>query len=288
MLNVTTFYHFVRLAQDDLPEHRNFLLTAMIAANIKGTIYVAEEGFNATLCGEDDAVHEYVAALKDHFQCDFQQTISYAHNQAFKKSKVKIKPTLVKIGVDLQHPDQVGTYIEPQDWNAFISRDDVTVIDARNTYETYLGTFKNAYDPKTRKFNQITDMLPEAVKQDKSKKIATFCTGGIRCEKYTALLKEQGYDEVYHLKGGILKYLAEIPEQQSLWEGSCYVFDDRVAVKHGLEVDAAAGSCPACGHTLQAMDLRSVHYIAGVQCRHCDSFPPANYDLLEGTPRYQK
>ena len=288
MLTVTTFYHFMSLIKDDLPRHRELLLNAMIDADIKGTIYIAQEGCNATLCGEENAITRYVAFIKEHFHCEFEQTLSLTPIQAFKKSKVKIKPTLVKIGVALDDPENVGTYIEPKDWNDFISRDDVTLIDTRNSYETYLGTFKNAYDPQTRKFNQITDILPEEVRENKNRKIATFCTGGIRCEKYTALLKEQGYDEVYHLKGGILKYLEEMPKEESLWEGSCYVFDDRVAVKHGLTLDESVSNCPACGHTLQAMDLRSVHYIPGKQCRHCDTFPPANYDLLDGSRQYQK
>ncbi len=288
MLTITTFYHFLPLAAHDLPKHKEMLLGKMIDAEIKGTIYVATEGFNSTLCGSDEAIKKYVAFIKEYFECDFEQTLSYAPFNAFRKSKVKIKPTLVKIGVELNDPDNVGTYVDPKDWNDLISRDDVTLIDTRNSYETYLGTFKNAYDPETRKFNQITDILPDEVKDDKKRKIATFCTGGIRCEKYTALLKEQGYDEVYHLKGGILKYLEETPEEESLWEGSCYVFDDRVAVKHGLELDESVSNCPACGHTLQAMDLRSVHYIPGKQCRHCDTFPPANYDLLDGTRQYQK
>ncbi len=279
--DITTFYAFFPLEEDKLVAHKASLLGLLEKHQIRGTILVATEGINATLCGAPEALSACVDAIKDYCQCDFPETKSQTPLMAFKKAKVRIKPTLVKIGVGLAAPEDVGGYVEPEDWNDLIARDDVTVIDTRNSYETYLGSFKGAYDPETRKFNHLPDVLPEEVQADKSRKIATFCTGGIRCEKYTAWLKEQGYDNVYHLKGGILKYLAEIPEEESLWEGSCYVFDDRVAVKHGLELDESVANCPACGHTLTAMDLRSKYYIPNERCRHCATFPPANYDLLE-------
>lgn len=281
MYDITTFYAFFELQKDELKHHKAALLGLMEEGRVKGTILVATEGINATLCGEAEPLHQCVQAIKAYFDCEFPETKSQTPFIAFKKPKVRIKPTLVKIGVTLEQPEQVGQYVEPAEWNELITRDDVTVIDTRNSYETYLGSFKGAYDPDTRKFNHLPDILPEEVKVDKTRKIATFCTGGIRCEKYTAWLKDQGYDEVYHLKGGILKYLADIPEEESLWEGSCYVFDDRVAVKHGLELDESVANCPACGHTLTAMDLRSIYYIPNERCRHCATFPPANYDLLD-------
>ncbi len=281
MYEVSTFYSFFSIDEDALLERKAQLLTLLQTHEVRGTILIAAEGINATLCARHDALQTCMTELKNLLGCDFAQTLSDSPIQAFGKAKVRIKPTLVKLGQLLDCPECVGTYVEPADWNDFISRDDVVVIDTRNSYETYLGTFKGSIAPDTRKFNHLPSLSPEALGIPKNAKIATFCTGGIRCEKYTAWLKQEGYDDVYHLKGGILRYLAETPEAESLWEGSCYVFDDRVAVKHGLAMDEDAQNCPACGHTLVASDLRMDAYIPGERCAHCATFPPANYDLLE-------
>lgn len=281
MYQVSTFYAFVNIEAEHLPTHRDALLQSMAALEVRGTIILATEGFNATLCASPEAIAAFTRTIERRFDVCFSQTLSNSPMQAFGKSKVKIKPALVKLGAPLRQPEARGAYVEPSEWNAFITRDDVIVLDTRNSYETYLGTFKGAVDPATRKFNHLPEATLEALDLPKDKKIATFCTGGIRCEKYTAWLKEKGYEEVYHLKGGILRYLAEVPEEESLWEGSCYVFDDRVAVTHGLRLDEAAASCKACGHSLTASDLRHEAYVPGQRCAHCEQYPPSNYDLLD-------
>lgn len=279
--HVSTFYQFFPLEEDRLADHKAGLLAILEQHEVRGTILIATEGINATLCGYPEPLQTAITDIKERLGCDFRQTLSESPIQAFGKAKVRIKPVLVKIGTMLSAPQEVGTYVEPQEWNELIARGDVIVLDTRNSYETYLGTFKGAIAPQTRNFNQLPDISPEALGLEKSATIATFCTGGIRCEKYTAWLKEHGYDEVYHLKGGILRYLTEVPEENSLWEGSCYVFDDRVAVTHALEPDETVANCPNCGHTLVASDLRMPEYVPGERCAHCPSHPPSNMAYLD-------
>ncbi|TAE35013.1 MAG: hypothetical protein EAY65_00230 [Alphaproteobacteria bacterium] len=280
-ITISTFYVFTAIDPNQLITEKAWLLDVMKQHHILGTILLAHEGLNATICGEDAPLEACIAAIKARYDCDFRQTLSTHESYPFHKAKVRIKPTLVKLGAEIHDAEQVGTYLSPREWNELLQQDDVVLLDTRNVYETHLGTFKGAIDPNTRKFNHLPAYTLEHLAHAKDKKLATFCTGGIRCEKYTAWLKEQGFTQVYHLEGGILRYLHEIPEEESLWEGSCYVFDDRVAVKHGHAVDREASNCPNCGHTLTAKDLTSEHYVHGVRCRHCDSYPPSNYDLLE-------
>jgi UPF0176 protein len=274
--HVSTFYAFFPVNPDLLLRHQKALLASMAKHEVKGTIILASEGINATVAGEGEGLQGFITALKNILGCDFTQRISHAPTQPFSKAKVRIKPTLIKLGAPIANPANVGTYVEPKDWNALIAREDVIVLDTRNTYETHIGTFKGAIDPRTRNFNQLPAESLGALNLPKDKPIATFCTGGIRCEKYTAWLKEQGFEEVYHLQGGILRYLAEVPAEQSLWEGSCYVFDERVAVTHGMVVDVSVSSCPSCGHSLSARDLKSEAYVHGQHCPHCETFPPSN------------
>jgi UPF0176 protein len=282
---ITTFYCFKKLPAPDLPKIKAELLDILLKNHIKGTILVASEGINATICADDaQRLQNGVSQIKSHLGMEFPQTISSSTIDPFPKAKVRIKPALVKLLDEKRNlselaPEEIGTYVKPSEWNELIASDDVIIIDARNSYETHLGAFKGAVDPKTRKFNHLSDFTKQEIPKDA--KIATYCTGGIRCERYSAWLKAQGYENVYHLEGGILRYLAEVPEEQSLWQGSCYVFDDRVAVKHGLEVDETATSCLACGHTLIARELQSEKYVYGKSCPHCETYPPSNFDLLE-------
>ncbi len=281
---ISTFYCFIELAQSELPKTKADLLAILLEYRIKGTMLVATEGINATICSDEPHLEVCVQAIKTRLKCDFPQTISHSNIAPFRKAKVRIKPALVKMLSEKRNlaaiaTCEIGEYVAPENWNELISQEGVIIIDARNLYETHLGKFKGAVDPKTRKFNHLTDFTNGAVA--KSATIATYCTGGIRCERYSAWLKAEGYANVYHLQGGILRYLAEIPEEQSLWEGSCYVFDDRVSLKHGLEVDETTTSCLACGHSLIARELQSEKYMYGKSCPHCETCPPSNYDLLE-------
>ena len=173
------------------------------------------------------------------------------------------------MGTQVDPKKTVGTYVTPSDWNQVISDPETVVVDTRNDYEIYLGTFKNAVNPKTATFKEFPAWAGENLDPQKHKKVAMFCTGGIRCEKSTSYLKEQGFEEVYHLKGGILKYLEETPQEQSLWDGECYVFDDRVAVGHGLAPSQANSMCTACGHSLIAADLKRPTYKKDEFCPHC-------------------
>jgi len=187
----------------------------------------------------------------------------------FYRTRVKLKKEIVTMGVQGIDPNQVvGTYVKPEDWNALISDPDVTLVDTRNEYEVAIGTFKNAINPKTETFRQFPDYVENNMDPKKHKKVAMFCTGGIRCEKSTAFLKEQGYDEVYHLQGGILKYLETVDEKNSLWEGECFVFDNRVSVDHQLE-KGSYDQCHACRLPITEEDKQSEKYQQGVSCPSC-------------------
>jgi UPF0176 protein len=189
--------------------------------------------------------------------------------------KVKLKKEIVTMGVeDIDPSRSVGAYVEPKDWNDLVSDPEVTLIDTRNTYECAIGSFRGAIDPKTRHFREFPQFAVEALDPGVHKKVAMFCTGGIRCEKSTAYLKEQGFEKVYHLKGGILGYLSEIPEEESLWQGECFVFDNRVAVDHNLE-KGSYDQCHGCRHPVTEANKQSVEYIAGISCPYCyDSLSP--------------
>lgn len=276
-ITVAAFYHFFPLAKP--AAQKETLLAFMEARGIHGTILLAEEGFNGTISGEEKAVEELLQNLREMAKDTFNVKISHHAENPFGQTKVKVKKEIVTSGMDVSpvtHP--VGKHIAPKDWNALIRREDVILIDARNAYELHLGKFKNAVDPGTRKFRQLPGFTKEHFPADKNKKIATYCTGGIRCEKYSAWLLEQGYEEVYHLEGGILNYLNEIPESESLWEGSCYVFDERIAVGHGCTPTPGIDYCRACGHPLKTED-KTVDFTAGKQCRFCETYPPSNVKI---------
>lgn len=229
--------------------------------DIRGTLIIAEEGINGTVSGSDAAIGELVGYLKNLPGCaEMDVKYSRAATQPFGRMKVKLKREIVTLGVEGVDPvGKVGTYVEPLDWNAVISDPEVILVDTRNDYEVAIGTFRGAINPQTRSFRDFPQWLARAretweAEGKAAPKIAMFCTGGIRCEKSTALARNMGCEEVYHLKGGILKYLEEVSVEQSLWQGNCFVFDDRISVAHGLAPTDDA-ICRECGHPYSLQDV---------------------------------
>ena len=261
-------YKFVEL--NDYEQIREPLYQTLIDNDVKGTLLLAREGINGTICGTREAIDNVLAYLRsDERFADIDHKESPSDEQAFYRTKVKLKKEIVTMGVDWVDPkNTVGTYVEPEKWNDLISDPEVLVIDTRNEYEYAVGTFEGAVNPKTDTFREFPEYVKEHLDPEKHKKVAMFCTGGIRCEKSTAYLKEQGFDEVYHLKGGILKYLELVPEDTSRWNGECFVFDQRVTVKHGLE-QGEYDQCYACRITITQEEMASEHYQKGVSCPHC-------------------
>jgi len=242
----------------------------MLDNQVKGTLLLAREGINGTIAGTQSSIDSVLNWLKsDPRLADLRHKSSYDENMPFYRTRVKLKKEIVTMGVEGINPNHVvGTYVKPEDWNALISDPEVMLIDTRNAYETAIGTFKKAIDPNTEAFRDFPAYVKQNLNPEKHKKVAMFCTGGIRCEKSTAYLKEQGFDEVYHLQGGILKYLEKIPPQDSLWEGECFVFDNRVSVNHALE-KGAYDQCHACRLPITEDDKKSEKYSRGVSCPHC-------------------
>jgi UPF0176 protein len=265
---VSAMYHFATL--EDFENLRDPLLNTMKDNNVKGSLLLAKEGINGTIASTAEgveAVHNFIKS--DPRLAGIVTKESYADEIPFARAKVRLKKEIVTMGVeDIDPKHIVGTYVKPKDWNSLISDPDVITIDTRNKYETAIGTFKNAVDPETETFREFPEYAQENLDKWKDKKVAMFCTGGIRCEKSTAYLKQQGVKEVYHLEGGILKYLEEVEEDKSLWEGECFVFDSRVAVKHGLE-QGQYDQCFACRMPITEEDKKHEHYTKGVSCHHC-------------------
>ncbi len=266
---IAAFYKFVPLP--DFEEMRYPLLAFCKKHDLKGTILLAHEGVNSTISGTREAVDALFAHLRsDARLADLEWKESYHDNQPFERMKVRLKKEIVRMGQETLDMNLVGKYVEPKEWDALISSPDVAVIDTRNDYEIGIGTFERAIDPKTKTFRQFPKWAENWAqdKLDGKTKVAMFCTGGIRCEKSTALLKEQGFEEVYHLKGGILNYLEKIPQEQSLWQGECYVFDNRVAVNHALE-KGSFDLCHGCRHPITDADKQSALYEQGICCPRC-------------------
>ena len=233
--HVVAFYKFISIPHPENTQSvfKNFVLEK----DICGTVLVAPEGLNGTVAGSETSIADFVTLLKtDYGFGSDDYKFSMAQQKPFPKAKVKLKKEIVTLKRDDIDPtQQVGTYIDPKDWNDLISQKDVIVIDTRNNFEVQMGTFENALDPDTSCFSQFPDFVENNLQSHKDKKIAMFCTGGIRCEKASSYMLKQGFKEVYHLKGGILKYLETISPEQSKWMGGCFVFDERVAVGHGLQ-----------------------------------------------------
>ena len=261
-------YKFVTL--DNYKELQQPILEQCLMHRIKGTLLLANEGINGTIAGAPDDIRAILAYLRqDPRLADLEHKESWADSHPFYRMKVKLKKEIVTMGVPEVDPNLVvGTYVKPEDWNAIISDPEVIVLDTRNDYEVHIGTFKNAIDPKTTTFREFPKYVADNLDKSRHKKVAMFCTGGIRCEKSTAYLKEQGFDEVYHLEGGILKYLEEVPEEESLWRGECFVFDNRVAVNHKLE-KGIYDQCHGCRHPITEEDKLSPMYMRGVSCPRC-------------------
>ncbi|ACK69140.1 Rhodanese domain protein [Gloeothece citriformis PCC 7424] len=267
-LVVVTFYKFVPL--EDYVDQQAPILAYCQQQGIKGTILLAQEGINGTIAGYRQGIEAILSFLRcDPRLADLEVKESVAESPPFERMKVKLKQEIVTFGQPEANPtQQVGTYVNPQDWNQLISDPDVVVIDTRNDYEVAIGTFKRAINPKTDSFREFPSYVDSCLDPKHHKKIAMFCTGGIRCEKASSYLISKGFEEVYHLKGGILKYLEEITPENSLWEGECFVFDERIAVKHNLEL-GSYDMCSSCGHPISDLDKQSSHYEEGICCPYC-------------------
>lgn len=265
---VAALYHFA-----PLPDYKNLRepLQAMCdMLGLTGTLLLAAEGVNGTIAGTDAAIADILAFLRaDPRLIGLEHKESRAAENPFYRMKVRLKKEIVTMGVDGIDPNEiVGTYVEPQDWNDLITDPDVILIDTRNDYEVEIGTFKGALNPDTQTFREFPQWVEDNRENLKKPKVAMFCTGGIRCEKASAFMKKNGFDDVYHLKGGILKYLETQPEQTSLWEGDCFVFDQRVAVGHKL-AESDYDQCYACRYPITEAEKQHPLYVKGVSCPRC-------------------
>lgn len=269
MFTVCALYHFTRFP--DPAALRGPLMELCHAEGITGTLLLAREGINGTVAGPTPAsIERLVAHIRALPGCaDFEYKLSTAEEQPFNRMKVRLKKEIVTMGQpDVDPKARVGHYCSPEEWNELISAPDVAVIDTRNDYEVQIGTFKDAIDPQTKTFREFPQWWEENKERFHNKRIAMFCTGGIRCEKSTNFLLGQGIEEVYHLKGGILKYLEEMPQEESLWEGECFVFDGRVSIGHGL-TEGPHELCHACRRPIRPEDKRRPEYEEGVSCHQC-------------------
>ncbi|WP_305463126.1 oxygen-dependent tRNA uridine(34) hydroxylase TrhO [Photobacterium leiognathi] len=265
---VCALYKFVAL--NEYQQIQQPLKDLLEANHIRGTLLLASEGINGTVAGKRESIDVLLKWFKqDPRLADVVYKESFNAEQPFNRTKVKLKKEIVTTGVEGIDPRHVvGTYVKPKEWNALISDPDVVLVDTRNDYEVDIGTFKNAVNPNTETFREFPQYVKDNLDPNKHKKVAMFCTGGIRCEKSTAYMKEQGFEEVYHLEGGILKYLEEVPQEESMWEGDCYVFDGRVAVNHQLE-KSDYDVCHACRLPITEQDKASEHFEQGVSCPKC-------------------
>ena len=277
-LTVAALYQFAPFASA-----RNAIAAELKArcdeAGIKGSLLVAEEGINGTIAGGDNSIASVIGHIRTLPGCRaIEVKYSTAAEAPFKRMKVRLKKEIVTMGVDGIDPvGATGVHLAPEAWNALIADPDTVIIDTRNDYEYAVGSFDHAIDPGTRSFREFPQWFDQFAKELDAAhppKIAMFCTGGIRCEKATAYVKAKGFEDVYHLEGGILKYLEQVEEQESRWHGECFVFDERVTVGHGLKPGTHV-SCKPCGRALSPQDVRSPLYEAGVACPHCAPQPSA-------------
>lgn len=265
---IAALYKFVAL-----PDYKSLqqpLLDECNANHVKGTLLLASEGINGTIAGTREGIDAVLAFLHAEPRLQgFEHKESYEATVPFHRLKVKLKKEIVTMGVEGIDPNlSVGTYLSPREWNELISDPDVVLVDTRNDYEYEVGSFEGAINPNTETFREFPEYVKQNLDPQKHKKVAMFCTGGIRCEKSTAYMKQQGFDEVYHLKGGILKYLEEVPEQESKWNGECFVFDNRVAVNHKLE-KGSYDQCHGCRYPITEEEKKSDLYVEGVACPRC-------------------
>ena len=267
---VAALYKFVEI--DDLLSLQSNLYEICEKNNIMGTILIANEGINGTISGKTNEINQTISLLKsDKRFTNIEIKYSSSDKQPFHRMKVRLKKEIVTIGLPEINPNnKVGTYVKPDDWNDLISDPNVVVIDTRNKYETKIGSFQNALDPETSSFREFPDWVKKfkSSKENANKKIAMFCTGGIRCEKASSLMKEEGFEDVYHLQGGILKYLETIDKENSLWNGECFVFDQRVCLTDELEVGSYK-MCFACRMPITHEEMQNEKYIEGISCIYC-------------------
>jgi UPF0176 protein len=272
MFLTVAFYHFVTL--DNKNSFQEHIHNFCEANKIKGTILLADEGINGTISGKEKNIRDFLIFIKKDslftgLFSKLEHKESWASKNPFYRMKVRLKKEIVALGVNGVSPTKkVGKYVRPEEWNNLISDPNTIIIDTRNAYEVDIGTFKNATNPNTSTFRELPSFIEKNLDPKTPKKVAMFCTGGIRCEKATSLMLEKGFQEVYHLKGGILKYLETIDKDKSLWEGECFVFDQRVAVTHGLN-EGQYDQCYACRHPLSPDEMHSSHYIKGISCSYC-------------------
>lgn len=269
---VATLYQFVKLQEYEqlkLP-----LLRKMQKMKIKGTIILAREGINGSISGSAESIDIFLKWLRNDSIWNkklngLEAKFSVTDKTPFARAKVKLKQEIVTMGIpDIQTEKDSGTYVKPKDWNELILQPDVVTIDVRNNYEIQLGKFKGSKNPETESFREFPKFARESINPNEQKKVAMYCTGGIRCEKATSYLKKIGFEEVYHLRGGILKYLEDVPKDDSLWEGECFVFDERVAINHSLEPGNYI-QCHACRMPLSKADINHPQYILGESCHLC-------------------
>jgi UPF0176 protein len=291
-VQVAAFYGFTAMAE--LPVLQAELRALAEAGGVRGTILLADEGVNGTISGPEAGVQAVLARLRQlPGLSGLEAKFSEAPQQAFHRLKVRLKREIVTMGCPTVKPaEQVGTYVPPQQWDALIRDPEVLVVDTRNAYEVAVGTFEGAIDPGTDSFREFPGWveleLRPLVEQRQPKAIAMFCTGGIRCEKSTAYLLQQGFENVHHLQGGILRYLEEMPEQGSSWQGECFVFDQRVSVNHRLE-PGSYSLCHACGLPLSPADREISSYCEGVSCVHClDRFSDADRERFAERQRQMR
>ncbi len=265
---IVAMYKFVRL--DNYEAMQPIVLSFCQERDIYGTLLLAEEGLNGTLAGTRSAIDELLDFLKsDARLADLEYKESYSDNIPFHRTKVKLKKEIVTMGQpDIKPSDRSGIRVEPDQWNEIISDPEVLLIDTRNEYEYQIGTFKGAVSPDTTNFREFPEFVTSKLNPETTKKVAMFCTGGIRCEKASAYMLEQGFEDVYQLNGGILKYLEEVKQEESLWEGECFVFDSRVSVDHQL-AEGNYEQCFACRRPITDEDMKSKDYEEGVSCPRC-------------------
>lgn len=265
---VSTFYQFAALA--DFRALRDPLHEELLRQDVRGTVLLASEGINGTIAGSRagiDAVLDWIRG--DSRLRELRTRESLSAENPFYRTRVKLKKEIVTMGVpDIDPRFMAGAYVTPEQWNELIDDPEVLVLDTRNRYEVKIGSFESAVNPETGSFREFPEYVRKKLGPDKHRKVAMFCTGGIRCEKSTAYLKQQGFEEVYHLQGGILNYLANTPPEDSRWRGECFVFDNRVTVDHGLE-PGSYDQCHACRMPISDEDKQNPSYRKGVSCPHC-------------------
>jgi UPF0176 protein len=270
MVVVCALYHFSRFSASSLPKMREDLLQLFAKKGIKGTMLLADEGINGTVAGPEEAILQLVAWIQAKPGCDnLVWKRSECEKMPFYRAKVKIKKEIVTLGqgvIDVRH--KTGKKLVATEWDDLLEDPECIVIDTRNTYETAIGTFKNAIDPKTVNFREFPDYVKANLQDRKNKKVAMFCTGGIRCEKASAYMKQEGFEEVYQLQGGILQYLEDSKNKNAKWEGDCFVFDNRVAVGADLK-KSSYDQCFGCRHPITEAEKAHADYIEGVRCSRC-------------------